>query len=193
MGSLYEVLRRWLADEASGQLPTEEQILTGWRVVLPVGWSTAVCVALLSLTACSDSSLTGLGISRGAIQSELDHFDFEPPLPRSDGQPAVIGRKYPEIAAMTGEVVELILVGAEHELTEATVWFSTEIDGLDARDVGAFMGMVAPSANGMDWIIDGFHAGWVWNGFEEINGDAGDVHIEALRLPGFIAITFTPR
>ena len=142
------------------------------RVALQVIWSISVCAALLGLTACSgssptgsDSSPTGLGISRSAIQSEFDYFDFEP-LPRSDGQAAVIGRKFPEIAAMTGEIVELILVGPEHELTEATVWFSTEIDGIDAGDVGVFINMVAPSANGMDWIIDGFRAGWIWDGFE---------------------------
>ena len=93
---------------------------------------------------------------------------------------------------MTGEIVEIVLVGPPHELNEAIVLFSTRIDGVDATDVGAFMRLVAPDVNGMEWVRDGFQAGWMWDGFEDINGDAGNVHVEASRLPGFILITFTP-
>ena len=87
---------------------------------------------------------------------------------------------------MTGEIVEIVLVGPPHELNEAIVLFSTRIDGVDATDVGAFMRLVAPDVNGMEWVRDGFQAGWMWDGFEDINGDAGNVHVEASRLPGFI-------
>ena len=112
-----------------------------------------LAVTLLGMTACSDSGPTGLGISRSTIQSEFSYFDFEP-LPRSVAQSAVIGRKFPEIAAMTGEVVELTLIGPTQELTEATVIFSTRVDSQDTLDVGAFIRLVAPDVDGVGWAID---------------------------------------
>lgn len=171
----------------------------------------SVIGAMLGLTACSDNcpsnEPTGLGVSRSAIQSEFGIFDFETLPPRVDGQSAVIGRKFPGTG--TREIIELVLVGPEHELTEATVLFSTEIDGQDALDVGAFISAVAPTANGVGWAVDGFHSGWTWDGFEEITGNKDNVHVrawppgvtsrpyfdrhmQAWRTLDFVSITFTP-
>ena len=150
-------------------------------------------VLVLVLIGCSDTS-TSLGISLSEIQSE-----FEPPIFEleryhdRDGPPAIIIRKVPDIAKLTGEILEFTLIGQEHDLAQATVLFATEIDGMDAMDAGVFIDMVAPSANGLDWMIEGYRAGWVWDGFKEMSGDKGDVHVQAIRLPGFIAITLTPR
>ena len=144
---------------------------------------------------------TGLGISRSEIQSEFEpDFEFES-LVRDDGQPAVIGRKFPEIARLTGEIVELTLVGPEDELTRADAWFSTEIDFIDAADVAWFVLMVAPDVKDIEWIRE---QNWDWlpepdwnrpdGVWKEISGDEGDVYVQASRSPlGYISITFTPR
>ncbi len=113
-----------------------------WRPeVRTVAVVTVGTVFMLFLTACSDTPAveegsTSLGISLGEIQSEFPVFDFEP-LPLEDGRSATIARKFPKIAEL--EIVEFALIGPEHDLTEAVVLFSTEIDWIDALDVGAFI------------------------------------------------------
>ena len=167
--------------------------------------------ALFLFVACVDeagsavqpslSKLTTLGISRSEIQSEFEpDFEFEP-LVRDDGQAAVIGRKFPEIARYTGEIVHLNLIGPEHELTRANVWFSIEIDPIDAIDIARFVRMVAPDVKDKEWIRE---QNWDWlpepdwnrpdGVWKQISGDEGDVYIQASRSPlGYISITFTPR
>ena len=135
-------------------------------------------MCLTTLSACS-SPATSLGISAEAIRAEFGHFDFER-AQQSDGQSMLVGRKFPEIAAYTGEVVELYLYGPEHELTAVQVLFSTHID---AGEVGVFIKMVAPNVQGMDWMFEGHNSDWTWTGFDDINGKSGDVHIETRRDP----------
>ena len=157
---------------------------TAIYTVLTKASLTAVLTAvacLMTLAACS-SAPTSLGISAGAIQSEFRVFDFER-AQQSDGQSMLVGRKFAESAAHTGEVVELYLYGPEHDLTAVQVFFSTHIDHMDAGDVGVFIKMVAPNAQGMDWVFEGHNSDWTWTGFDDINGKSGDVHIETRRDP----------
>ena len=146
----------------------------------------AIALTLL-LAACSggegDGHTGGLGVSLSKVQSEFSHFDFPPPEMGSDGQPFVVGMKFPEIALYTAEIVDLYLIGDAEDLTMAGVVFSTHIDGLDALDVGHFIELLAPSAGGVDWALEGFRAGWDWGGFDDMTRDLGHVRIEALKLP----------
>ena len=147
-------------------------------------------VTILLLAVCSgaggegDIGHTGLGVSLRTVQSELSHFDFSPPeMGRPDGQPFVIGRKFPEIAVYTAEIVELFLIGDAEDLTYAAVVFSTHIDPLDGLDVAHFIELLAPSVGGVDWVRAGLHAGWDWDGFDDITRDLDDMRIEAGPLP----------
>ena len=150
-----------------------------------------VCVALaavLLLAGCADGeqgsvASAGLGVSLRTVQSELTHFDFSLPEMRPDGQPSVIGRKYPDIAVYTAEIVELFLIGDAEDLTIAAVVFSTSIDPIDGMDVARFIELLAPGAGGVDWVRAGLHAGWDWDGFDDMTRDLDDVRIEAGQLP----------
>ena len=153
-------------------------------------------VAILLLAACSggegdipggaragSSGHTGLGVSLRTVQSELSHFDFSPPEMRPDGQPFVIGRKYPDIAVYTAEIVELFLIGDAEDLTIAAVVFSTSIDPIDGMDVARFIQLLAPGAGGAEWVSAGLRAGWDWDEFDDMTRDLDDVRIEAMPLP----------
>ena len=129
------------------------------------------------------SEHTGLGVSLRTVQSELSHFDFSPPEMRPDGQPFVIGRKHPDIAVYTAEIVQLFLIGDAEDLTIAAVVFSTSIDPIDGMDVARFIQLLAPGAGGAEWVSAGLRAGWDWDGFDDMTRDLDGVRIEAMPLP----------
>ena len=165
-----------------------------------------VAVSLLQL-ACSNEVIvvatptlmppTPSPIPRSSIQAELESvFEFEP-LDLSDGQPAVIGRKDPYIYKR--ERVEVILIGPEDELTGAQIRFSTEIDGIDAMDVGRIIGMIAPDDRGFGlvWVDEGYRSGWSWPGYPVMNGRRGAFIVQTDRsyFPSqqlsFITVSFS--
>ena len=136
-------------------------------------------------------------ISLRSIQAELEPaFEFEP-IDLPDGQPAVIGRKYPDF--VNREIVEVILIGPEDGLTGAEIRFSTEIDGIDATDVGRIIGMIAPDDRGFGlvWVDEGYRTGWSWPGFHLIDGRRGAFVVQTdrsyfpSRQLSFITLSFS--
>ena len=163
-----------------------------------------VAVSLL-LLACSNEVIvvatptlmppTPTPISRSSIQAELEPiFEFES-IELPDGQPAVIGRKHP--SSLKRERVEVVLIGLEDELTGAEIRFSTEIDVLDASDVGWIINMIVPNADGVGWTSEGYRSGWSWPGFHLMNGKKGDFFVQTdrsyypSRQLSFITLSFS--
>lgn len=153
-------------------------------------------------TAPTPSDATGLGISLSEIQAEFSSFDFYPDevpfrvavrlslvYDFERQQPMVAASKFPDIAVDTGETVDLLLIGPEHDLTSAIVLFERTIDAIDATEVGWFIQLVAPDAHGVDWAVAGYRSGWYWDGFGDLDGYKGDVHIQVTHMGRFIAVT----
>ena len=163
--------------------------------------STEVRSTRVSTPTTTPSDATGLGISLSEIQTEFSSFDFYPdeiPLRVAfrlslvydfeRQQPVVAASKLPGIAFSIGESVDLLLIGPEDDLTSAIVLFERTIDGFDAIDVGWFIHLVAPDVHGVDWALTGYRSGWYWDGFWDLEGYKGDVHIRVTRKGGFIAV-----
>ena len=151
-----------------------------------------------------------LGVSLADIRSALPYFDYylDDDIPSQvasrlslihDGQqPFIAASKYPDIAVLTQETVDLLLVGPQDQLTQATVLFDTDID---ATEVGAFIYTVTPDdlywedtapRNAFDWAKTGYRTGWNWQGFAQIHGNHPHVNIRVQRLGRFVAVTLTP-